>query len=148
MVCRSRVGKSNSALYRRIYRRLNRILVRWLIGRAPVDEGTFRVCKAHVDRFNGENNDDMTTNGELALLERVLGCNTCLTVFDVGASVGDWARLALSINPSIRLHCFEPSHLAFERLQSFDWPEGCFLNNFGLGSRSEERILLLSPIYS
>lgn len=148
MVCCSGMEGINSAMYRRIYRKLIRALVRRLIGRASLDEGTFWVCKAYVDRFNGENNDDMTTNGELTLLERVLSRNTCymrantsLTVFDVGANVGDWARFVLSINPSIVLHCFEPSHYTFERLKSSDWPEECFLNNYGLGSKSEERVL-------
>ena len=130
-------------MYRRVYNRLARRLVRGLIRRAPLDEGTFRVCKAYVNRFNGENNDDVTTNGELTLLKCFLGRHTLLTVFDVGANVGDWARLALSINPDIQLHCFEPSRFTFERLKSSHWPEGCSLNNFGLGSKSEERVLYI-----
>jgi len=54
-------------------------------------------------------------------------------VFDVGANVGNWAKYALQVEPSIRVHCFEPSGGAFKKLLARKWPDNVYLNNFGLG---------------
>jgi FkbM family methyltransferase len=101
----------------------------------------YRFCQRYVDRYRGENNGDMTTNGELRFLQQLLP--QCRTVFDVGANVGQWARLALSINPQLDLHCFEPSRPTFERLQSVGLPANVACNNFGLGAAAEETTLFV-----
>jgi len=67
----------------------------------------------------------------------------CHTIFDVGANIGDWAALALNINPSLKLHCFEPSRETYQRLLARGWPPDVILNNFGLGSAQEHRTLYL-----
>jgi FkbM family methyltransferase len=89
----------------------------------------YRVAKHYVDRQNGENDDDIYTNGELWFMCSVLP--QCSIVFDVGANVGDWATLALSINPRQKIHCFEPSKATFQRLQA---RSGIICNNFGLSA--------------
>ena len=81
----------------------------------PRNPFLYRVCKRYVDRYNSENNDSIHTNGELRLMRAVLPM--CMTVFDVGANIGDWTALALSINPRLQIHCFEPSVATFQRLQ-------------------------------
>ena len=49
----------------------------------PANRWLYRFCKRYVDRYNGENNDDMATNGESRFIQDVL--LQCSTVFDVGA---------------------------------------------------------------
>jgi FkbM family methyltransferase len=94
-----------------------------------------------VDRYNGENNDNMRTNGEWHFLRHIL--KECHTVFDVGANTGEWASLALSINPNINLHCFEPSSATYTRLLEKIFPSNVVCNCFGLGAIQEERPLYI-----
>lgn len=63
------------------------------------------------------------------------------TVFDVGANVGEWAAQALSIQPKLNLHCFEPSRATFLRLLAKAFPPDVACNNFGLGSGREKKTL-------
>jgi len=89
----------------------------------------YHLCKKYVDRYNGENNDNMRTNGERRFIKTILP--QCATVFDVGANIGDWTAMALEINPRLQIHCFEPSAATFQRLQTRG---GAICNNFGLSS--------------
>jgi FkbM family methyltransferase len=101
----------------------------------------YRLCKRYVDLYNGENNDDMETNGELRLMRQVLP--QCRVVFDIGANVGHWALLALKVNPRINLHCFEPSRATYQRLLANHFPPNVACNNFGLSSIAGEAKLLI-----
>jgi FkbM family methyltransferase len=98
----------------------------------PSSRLLYRACKRYVDWHNGDNNDDMTANGEQRLLRAVL--LESATIFDVGANVGDWTALALEVNPALNIHCFEPSAATFGRLSSRQFPQSVILNNFGLSS--------------
>lgn len=42
-------------------------------------------------------------------------------------------NMALKIEPSIQLHCFEPSLATFCQLTVSQWPDNVYLNNVGLG---------------
>ena len=101
----------------------------------------YRICRKYVDEFNGQNDCDIRMNGELRLLESYLP--NCKVIFDVGANIGEWSRLALSANDGIMLHCFEPSKHAFEKLMSNNFPDNVCCNNFGLGSKKENKILYI-----
>ena len=57
----------------------------------------------------------------------------CEVVFDIGANVGNWGRMALEANPSVELHCFEPAGAAFRTLQSSGFPRNVHLNHCALG---------------
>ncbi|HYM59857.1 MAG TPA: FkbM family methyltransferase [Thermoanaerobaculia bacterium] len=74
----------------------------------------------------------MITNGELRLLQKTVV--QAELVLDVGANVGDWTLHALGANPSLTIHCFEPSADAFKRLSSRGFPQHVILNNCGLSS--------------
>ncbi len=99
-----------------------------LLCRLPRNDGL--ICQSgrrHVFDYEGDNNTDMTLNGELRFLrERMPAAEV---VFDVGANVGDWSKLALGINPSISLHCLEPSLPAFDRLTGNSFPATVTCNN-------------------
>ena len=113
-------------------------LKRALLATIPLTAPLYRVCKRYVDLFNGENDPDMESNGELALMKRLLP--KCEVVFDVGANVGDWAERALAIKPTLDIHCFEPSTATFARLGGRGLQAR--LNNFALGSTAAE-----APLY-
>jgi FkbM family methyltransferase len=81
----------------------------------------------------------MLTNGELRFMRDVLV--ECRTVFDVGANVGDWTALALGINPTLTVHCFEPSEATYQRLLARAFPGSVICNDFGLDSVRGERSL-------
>jgi hypothetical protein len=72
----------------------------------------YRVSRRYVNKWHGENNCDPATNGEYHLLRQRLP--TAKVVFDVGANIGEWSREALRVNPTLQLHCFEPSKATFE----------------------------------
>jgi FkbM family methyltransferase len=98
-----------------------------------------RVCRRVLDRLNGNNNADLQTNGELALLKRVLPSVHC--VLDVGANVGDWSAAALAINPNLEVHCFEPNPSTFAALSQRSLKGDVRLNAFALGAESAEHEL-------
>ena len=123
---------------KKILRTLGSRIFRYL---PPDDEAWYSLCLAYVNRYRGENNDDMHTNGELNLLRQALVGRQI--VFDIGANVGNWSATAHEIDPDIELHCFEPSAATFEKLKAKLLPENAHLNNFGLSSRSAERDLYI-----
>ncbi len=96
----------------------------------------YRLCKRYVDRYHGENNSNIETNGELRFMRQALP--GCQTVFDVGANVGDWTALALSISPGLAVHCFEPSRFTYHKLLERKFPPTVICNNFGLSSFVKE----------
>lgn len=67
------------------------------------NKNIYSICKMYVDRFNGDNDDNILTNGEFHLMRQVLPIAN--TVFDIGANIGHWSKLALEINPNMKLHC-------------------------------------------
>jgi FkbM family methyltransferase len=103
------------------------------------DKRIYDVCKRYVDRYRGENDNDFHTNGELRLMHELLP--KCQTVFDIGANVGEWSSLALSINPALETHCFEPSQVTLQKLSRNPALAQAFLNKEGLGSRRERGLL-------
>lgn len=106
-------------------------LVRWGFYFLPNNPLIFKLCLRYVDRFQGDNNSDPEKNGEYIILRHELSKGG--VVFDVGANVGNWASFALSINPALELHVFEPSKRTFSKLISRSWPPNVKLNNIGLG---------------
>ncbi|MBL7846681.1 MAG: FkbM family methyltransferase [Cyclobacteriaceae bacterium] len=58
-----------------------------------------------------------------------------MVVFDVGANVGQYARLVRSVFPKAKIHCFEPSSSAFEQLNKLSDTD-VVLNNLAFGADS------------
>ncbi len=60
-----------------------------------------RLSKAMLNRALGNNNGDMTANGELYLMRQILHLkregDQRFVVFDVGANVGQWATSLLEV---------------------------------------------------
>lgn len=95
-----------------------------------------RAAQRYVDRFNGDNNSDSSSNGEHRFLRNELRkYGESGVVFDVGANVGEWTKYCLNVAPNLNMHLFEPSKFTFKKLQSNIWSISVHLNNFGLGER-------------
>lgn len=105
----------------------------------PRNTFLYRFCKFYVNCYNAENNDNINTNGELRLMRTILP--HCNIVFDVGANIGDWTALALDLNPSLRIHAFEPSKATFQRLMARNFKGSVTCSNLGLSSTLGEKIL-------
>jgi len=90
-----------------------------------------------ADYARGENNCDMELNGEISLLKR----NTKFlgVVFDVGANRGDWSAAARRENPMAKIFAFEPEPDIYKMLRGNLANSGAVCENFGLGSKREER---------
>lgn len=57
-----------------------------------------------------------------------------ISVFDVGANIGDWSAELLLANPNVSIHAFEPSSSAFSCLSKrFADDPRVILHNFALG---------------
>ena len=78
------------------------------------------------------------TSGELAVLKILV---KGAMVFDVGANIGNFAEEVLRSDPTVRLHCFEPSWATFARLQAKVTSPMVQLNHFGLGADDSEMTL-------
>src|SRR4051794_30023840 len=100
---------------------INQVLYKILIKIIPKNNPRiYRLFKSYVDTYNGDNDDNLQTNGEYYFLKQHI--KDCKVVFDVGANVGEWTRLALSVKKDLEVHCFEPSGTSFKLLQQQNFP--------------------------
>lgn len=67
-----------------------------------------------MDAF-GYNNCDMTTNGEVLLLDSIKIKGIAI---DAGAHVGEWSKYVFDRNKKVHIFCFEPIPLFFEKTQN------------------------------
>jgi FkbM family methyltransferase len=102
----------------RLKRVLSRVLSAVLGRRNLVRLARFLLDEARLDIPNV-----MASNGERLVQRMVLETTTPreITAFDVGAHVGDWTASLLALADrfgfEVRVHAFEPSRIAFERLK-------------------------------
>jgi FkbM family methyltransferase len=83
--------------------------------RAPIFKALAYLGRSAIEYYENRNYD-MRTNGELGLLRRLYRFNPQV-VFDVGANVGEWSRMALGSFPQARIFAFEPVPAIFAQLQ-------------------------------
>ncbi len=88
----------------------------------------------HLENLNYQ----FETNGEERILQ-ILKNFDVETIFDVGANVGNWSKVALSIFKDADIHCFEivpdTYKILVETLSEFD---NVILNNIGLSNQEED----------
>jgi FkbM family methyltransferase len=107
----------------------------------PRDPKIYNFFKRYVDRYNGENNDNMITNGEMRFLQSNIGNDS--VIFDIGANIGKWTKLVLNINKRLNIHCFEPSKYTFKKLINNNFPPNVICNNIGLSSAKKEEFIYI-----
>jgi FkbM family methyltransferase len=113
-----------------------------LIKYIPKNRYLYDLCQAYLNSYKNENNSDMSTNGELCFLRKILP--SCDVVFDVGANVGDWSNAVISLNARCSLYSFEPSLTTFNKLQLNVSSDKAVLKNIGLGSVKEKSLLYVN----
>ena len=113
---------------------------------------TWRLGRALYQYSRGDIQNRMDTNGEIGLLRAVVGAwlrdpnnQGPLTVFDVGANVGDWAANVINTLPpskrnSLHLHMFEPipetNRVLRERISAAPAGAQCHFHDVALSSKS------------
>jgi FkbM family methyltransferase len=111
---------------------------------AALPEGNdvlYRAARRVVDRYRGDNNFEMSDNGEGWLLERAIP--QAAIVMDIGANCGEWTAAAARLNTTATFHCFEPSPTTFARLSERCVGLNAVLNNRGCGEVSGEGSLFI-----
>lgn len=91
-------------------------LLDWRWTREPVR----RVGRYVQNRANGDNDAEMASNGEFALIAKLtkLFAGRPVVVFDVGANLGDWtAQIRPGLAPGSSLHAFEAVATVFTQLE-------------------------------
>ena len=74
-----------------------------------------RKCSRFMECYESDANYDFETNGERFVLQ-VLSRHDFRTIFDVGANVGDWARIAHGLFPNATIHSFEILESTYQSL--------------------------------
>ncbi len=103
-------------------------------------------CTKHLLKLQGYGvGANANRSGESWMIRNALAAsNARPCIFDVGANVGQFAKLVLRevADVSLSLHSFEPGALAFKKLQdAVGADERATLNNVALGSENGEAIL-------
>lgn len=80
----------------------------------------------------GDFNSSGESNAIKYLKDNIFDVGETLTVFDVGANIGDYANNLLKSIPDCRIHCFEPAEKTFKKLVSNVKDSRVKFNNFGL----------------
>lgn len=89
------------------------------LARTPLDPPLRAVSRAfsrYVDIAENLNNCDFDSNGEGFLVRRA--APKWSFALDVGANRGEWTELVSQLNPSCKVHAFEPSDSTFEMLRA------------------------------
>ena len=105
----------DSTLERVVKGALDRLL-EWRLAREPM----LRLGRYVKNRVDGDNDENMATNGELALVRGVqaLFAGRPIVVFDVGANLGEWTRrLRPGLASGSTLYAFEAVGRIFRELE-------------------------------
>jgi len=102
-----------------------------IVAHLPRSYGIYSPLSRYVDKFAGDNNMDPETNGEYAILRKVIP--RCNVVFDVGANEGQWASRASGLNPNCQIHAFEPASSTFEVLKENVAERGVICRRMAMG---------------
>ena len=105
------------------------------MSRLPRTTGLLGLAEIYLDRCQHERNSDFRTNGECEALKNYVSNGGI--VFDVGANTGDWAHEALTINPNIKIHCFEADPTVFKILEKrYGSDDRLRLTEMAMGSKT------------
>lgn len=90
------------------------ILVAFTACKSPKSSIKSPLTPNEYDLSLGDDNDNMSNNGEFLLLSKLIKPNGI--VFDVGANVGDWTKAILDVQSDIHIYAFEPTPAIFKEL--------------------------------
>jgi FkbM family methyltransferase len=129
-------------------RKLFRRLSSFAINRIPVRIAEKLVAK--LERKLGIGSGaHILSSGEILIFDIVCKLSSSAVVlFDVGANIGNYAKIAIENLPTElkhEVHCFEPSPTSFEKLKiKFAGSENVIVNSFALGAAKETASLYMN----
>jgi FkbM family methyltransferase len=107
----------------------------WVFGRKAFYSWNQRLLNLAIRGLGvGNPTADVITPSEERLVRR-LAANDQLTVFDVGAHVGEYASRLRQLSPKARIWSFEPHPTSFEQLSAVAAKAGIEALNLGLSDR-------------
>lgn len=90
-----------------------------------------------LEYLNGGSAKEFATHGEDWFCQK-LGSTYPNVIFDVGANVGEWSKMARHFCPTADIHAFEVINSTFHKLyHNVKYDEKIYLNNFGLSNTEE-----------
>lgn len=92
----------------------------------------YKAAQKIVSFRNNENNPQFESNGEDAFLRAHASASK--VIFDVGANVGNWTKLAHAYNPQAHIYAFEPFPEAFAELSAIAPVRTVHCFNMALGN--------------
>lgn len=97
-------------------------------------------------KMNFGNGSEFNESGEISMLQRIkliLGTSNPITVFDVGANIGNYAlELANQLGPEAKIYSFEPSAKTFEIFcKNTQGTPTIIPNNFGFSDHPSSHVL-------
>ena len=100
----------------------------------------FKKLKLLPNALLGYERSDPYRNGEFNFIKSFI--KKGMTIFDVGANIGDHTKYMLKINPDIKVYCFEPVLKTYKVLENNLLNEikkgKVIINNFGLSNEIKE----------
>ncbi len=99
----------------------------------------YKVSQKIVSFHNNENNPNFASNGESVFLKNY--ARNAKVIFDVGANVGTWTRLAHAYSPEAEIYAFEPFAQAFNELSAMPFSDTVHYYNVALGNAPEKKNL-------
>lgn len=105
-------------------------------------------CKGFDREFSGIENK-ILLNGESWLIEKMADLNF-KTIFDVGANVGNWSKLAYKSHTDAKVHAFEIVPETFDILKDnlSDKNDRIIFNNFGMSDSNGSIQVYTNPLNS
>jgi FkbM family methyltransferase len=95
----------------------------------------YKLATQYVNVVDNDNDCEFRSNGEETFAHaRLPGAKLA---FDVGAAKGEWTCIALAANPTLEVHCFEPTSRRMKILEDRKFGERVVLNQFGFGATAE-----------
>lgn len=116
----------------------------------PIWEKTHRYSLIGMNYWGGCNVNESGEISVIKLIYNKLNKQNEIVIFDVGANVGKYLEILVSLAPNnknVHIHCFEPSKNSFKILSSKQFANNkikAYYNNFGLSNSSETKELFSS----
>lgn len=132
------MGRLKSEVYQRVQRYVSRHRRGAMMGRLAAYSDLFQAWHRNID-------GDPRYNGEEYVL-RTLQSFGLRTIFDVGANIGEWSRMARSFFPAAAIHAFEIAPPTARELEAaFAGDTAFFPNACGLSDAAGEMEIKYYP---
>lgn len=105
------------------------------IFRMPYSTFTYRIARRYSDYYDGNNGFQMSTNGELHVVEKLFSkvSTSDRVVFDIGSNTGAWSKAILRISSNVCLYLFEPNTDCYHKIKNSNLLQNVNVNLCAMG---------------